>query len=87
MNLFDIPGLNGLKTIIGSYLQLICGLLLSVVELLKATNDCLNGVTALGICFNSLPVLFLGVIAAGNGLAQLGLGHKLVKIQADQAAM
>ena len=42
MNLFDIPGLNGLKTAIGSWTQIICGLLLALVELLKAVSDCLS---------------------------------------------
>lgn len=81
MNLFNIPGLNGLKTVIGSWTQIICGLLLAVVDLLKAVNDCVSGATAFDVCLNTLPVLFMGVIAAANGLANLGLGHKLEKLR------
>jgi hypothetical protein len=82
MNFFNIPGLNGYKTIVGSYVQMICGLFLAIVELLKGFNDCIQGVTAISICLNTLPVLFLGVVAAGSGLAQLGIGHKIEKAKA-----
>lgn len=76
---FNLPGMDGYKTRVGAWAQLIAALLLAVSQLIAAANDCLQGVTALQACANSLPVLFGAVIVAGNGLAQLGLGHKLEK--------
>ncbi len=83
MNLYDlpIPGLKNFKTIVGSYTQMICGLLVAVVALLNGVIDCLGGVSPLDVCLNRLPMLFLGVMAAANGLANLGLGHKLLLLK------
>lgn len=79
MNLLNIPGLSGLKTIIGSYVQLVAGLLLALAELLHMAADCLSGMAPLDACLDKLPMLFLGVVAAANGLMGLGLGHKIEK--------
>jgi len=80
MNIYNLlPKLNGYKTALGSLIQVIVGLLVAAVEFLSLANDCLNGVQPLDACFDNLPLALMGVLAAANGLAQFGLGHKLIK--------
>ena len=81
---FTIPGIDGYKRLIGSWVQIISGLLMSIVQLLSGINDCIQGAAALDVCFNTLPLLFMGVIAAANGIAQLGLADKQQQIAGDQ---
>lgn len=82
MNLLNIPGLNGYKTAIGAWTQILGGLLYALAELLKLVTDCLNGATALDACFNNLPTLVMGVVVAANGLGQLGIGSKVENVKA-----
>lgn len=81
------PGLNKWKTIIGSYAQMIAGILMAIVELIKTFVDCWNGSVTLDSCFQTLPMLFMGVVAAANGLATLGIGHKIEKQNASDPKM
>lgn len=84
MNLFNIPGLNNAKTALGSWTQIAAGLLLALAQLLKLVSDCVNGVTVFQSCLDQLPLAFLGVIAAANGLANLGIGHKIMKLMSRE---
>ena len=87
INFYNPPFLGKFKTIVGSYTQIIAGLLMSVVELLNLVNDCVNGATGFEACLNNLPLAFMGVVAAANGLAQLGIGHKIEKQNAADPAL
>ncbi len=82
MNFINVPGMKGVQTLVGSWGQIIGGLLFSLAEFVKLVTDCVSGATALDICVNNFPLVIGGLVVAFNGLSQLGLGSKVEEVKA-----
>lgn len=82
MNLL-LPLPKGWNTAVGSYAQIIGGLLYALAELVRMIGLCVSGESPLDTCFNSFPTLIMGVVVAANGLSQIGLGAKVEDVKAD----
>lgn len=82
MNLYNIPLLNGYKTLLGGYGLLIlgiAGLLVTGADFLTAIGECLTGTLTIQQCIEQSQVTLLALYASFQGLTGVGLGHKLEK--------
>lgn len=83
MSLFNIPGMDGIKTAVAGWAQIIGAFLFALTQLVQLVADCLNGVTALDACIDRFPALVAAVVVAANGLGYLGVGDKIEKLKAS----
>lgn len=82
MNLYNIPFLNGYKSLIGGYGLLILGLagvLVTGADFLTAVGNCLVGTISLELCMQETQATFVSLLAAFKGLSDIGLAHKIEK--------
>ena len=73
MSLIDLSALRGYRTVIGSWTQIVSGILLAISQLAVVVNECAQGTIDFASCIDKIPAAALGVGIAANGLSQLGI--------------
>lgn len=74
MSLYNIPGLNGYKTLIAGYGLLIAG----IGALLVALGDCMQ-IGDIQQCYAQITEAYNALLASLMGLGFIGVGHKAEK--------
>lgn len=75
MSLYNIPGLNGYKTLIAGYGLLLAG----IGGLLVAVGDCMQH-GDVQQCYAGVTAAYEPFVAALMGLGFIGVGHKAEKV-------
>ena len=78
-DLFNIPFLDGYKTLIGGWGLTLIGtsLVISKVSaLVLLVGQCFTGDATFSDCVDQLPAMIVGLLSGFSGLSVLGIGHK-----------
>ncbi len=82
MNLYNIPGVDGYKTLLGSwgtFLVGFAGTLTTLATAVAALGSLLSGTTDLSVFGQQIEPFLLSLGAMFGGLMGLGIGHKIEK--------